>query len=316
MSDLEISQKGDVLVVDSRLLAVRLGIEHDNFLQTVQNYETLIEQAFGILLFETGKIEGRGRPQKYALLTEDQATFVMTLSRNTPEVVQCKIDLVLAFSKAKDFFAKRQTREAHVPYWYQRIQIAMRDTSKPLQAGYFSVFQEIMGFFAELEMRFGYVIADYDEKTKKYLIPDIAIGLRFNSFLRDETEFMYEVRQRLLGDPAPVDFRDETDKRPQGSHFEEIVKYNHCYPEASHGKNAIKPANSYPDKYLQIFRYYLQEHWVADQCAKYLIDRDPEGMKTIQQQVISMDANHRAILQSTLAGRLITALFSLPPAKN
>ena len=91
------------LVVDSRLIVERLGIEHINFMETIGTYQSQIEQAFGVVRFETEKTGLRGRPQKYALLTEDQATFLMTLSRNTPEVVQCKIELVVAFSKAKDF---------------------------------------------------------------------------------------------------------------------------------------------------------------------------------------------------------------------
>ena len=94
------------LVVDSRLIVERLGIEHINFMETIGTYQSQIEQAFGVVRFETGKPPSGskgGRPQKYALLTEDQATFLMTLSRNTPEVVQCKIELVVAFSKAKDF---------------------------------------------------------------------------------------------------------------------------------------------------------------------------------------------------------------------
>lgn len=108
MAELIVSNIGTdadaALVVDSRLLASGLNIEHDNFLQTIQKYETQIEKAFGVLLFETGKPSGAakgGRPQKYALLTEDQATFVITLTRNTPEVVRCKLELVSAFSKAK-----------------------------------------------------------------------------------------------------------------------------------------------------------------------------------------------------------------------
>jgi phage regulator Rha-like protein len=319
MSDLEISQQGDVLVVDSRLLALGLNIEHDNFLQTVQNYETQINEAFGVLLFETGKPSGGakgGRPQKYALLTEDQATFVIMLSRNTPEVIQCKIDLVLAFSKAKAILAKRQEKTTQVPYWYQRIQIAMSDPDDPLQTGYFCVYQEIMDFFAELEIRFGYVIADYDEKTEQYLIPDISIGRGFNGFLRDDGELAYFARQKFLGDPQPIDFRDETPKRPKGEHFDQIRKYNHVYPKISHGDYGIQRPNSYPDKYLPLFRYYLQEHWVPDECAKYLTKRDPVGMKGVQEQVMLMEPKQRNALTATLAGRLITSLFSLPPAKN
>jgi phage regulator Rha-like protein len=96
-----ILEEGNLLLVDSRLIAERLGIEHESFLKTLDTYQSQVEQAFGILRFEIGKIDGRGRPARYALLSEDQATFVMTLSRNTAKVVQCKIDLVVAFSEAK-----------------------------------------------------------------------------------------------------------------------------------------------------------------------------------------------------------------------
>ena len=54
--------------------------------------------------FETEKpLKGSkgGRPERVAYLTEDQATLLMTFSRNTPRVVDCKVALVQAFSKAK-----------------------------------------------------------------------------------------------------------------------------------------------------------------------------------------------------------------------
>ena len=108
MADLEIIQDGDALYVDSRLIAERLNIEHRNFLETLDNYAVQIEQAFGVLRFQTAKPRSSkgGRPARYGLLSEDQATFVMTLSRNTPEVVQCKIDLVRSFSKAKELLRR------------------------------------------------------------------------------------------------------------------------------------------------------------------------------------------------------------------
>lgn len=81
---------GDMFVVDSRLLAERLGIKHDNFIQTVEKYKTQAEQAFGSFLFqtETKKRAIGATVVRYYLLTEDQATFIMSLSRNTPEVVR------------------------------------------------------------------------------------------------------------------------------------------------------------------------------------------------------------------------------------
>ncbi|MGL4351318.1 MAG: Rha family transcriptional regulator [Plesiomonas shigelloides] len=99
------------------MIAERLGIEHISFMETIGDYQTQIDQAFGIVRFETEKLGGRGRPQRYALLTEDQATFLMTLSRNTPEVVQCKIDLVVSFSKANDLLANRKPDPKRVPCW-------------------------------------------------------------------------------------------------------------------------------------------------------------------------------------------------------
>jgi phage regulator Rha-like protein len=195
---------GSILIVDSRLIAERLGIEHESFLRTLDIYQTQIESAFGILRFEIGKITGRGRPQKYALLTEEQATFLMTLSRNTPEVIQCKIDLVVAFSRAKDLLANRKPDPKREPYWYKRIRIAMSDSDLPLKAGYFCIYQEIMGFFAEMETRFGYVIPDIDEKTGKHLVPDISIAQGFNKFLRNQDEMPSYARNRFLASSAGI----------------------------------------------------------------------------------------------------------------
>jgi phage regulator Rha-like protein len=124
MSDLAIATHPDgVLVVDSRLIAQELGIEHENFIDTVSKYRTEAEQAFGILRFQTGEIKGRGQPEKFVLLTEEQATFFMTLSRNTPEVVRLKVRLVKAFFDAKQKllgqgFAQQPTTTIYI----QRLQ--------------------------------------------------------------------------------------------------------------------------------------------------------------------------------------------------
>lgn len=101
---ISVEQHGESLVVDSRLVAEELGIDHESFMRTLRKYETRIEQRFGVIRFEIGKPpEGSqgGRPEKFAWLTEDQSLFLMTLSRNTDRVVECKANLVEAFSKAR-----------------------------------------------------------------------------------------------------------------------------------------------------------------------------------------------------------------------
>jgi phage regulator Rha-like protein len=89
-----------VHVVDSRLIAEALGIDHHNFMETIRKYQGKIEADFGILPFET-EVLGVGQPQKFYFLNELQCNFVVTLSRNTPEVVQFKLSLVVAFDNAK-----------------------------------------------------------------------------------------------------------------------------------------------------------------------------------------------------------------------
>lgn len=100
---LSVAEQDGLLVVDSRLVAGRLGIQHENFVRTINKY--LIDvQEFGVLRFENGKSSetgNGGRPERYCWLNEDQATFLMTLSRNTAEVVRCKKELTAAFKQAK-----------------------------------------------------------------------------------------------------------------------------------------------------------------------------------------------------------------------
>jgi phage regulator Rha-like protein len=105
MTNLHVITKGDALVVDSRLIATELGIEHRALMQTVKKHIEKIEMAFGVITFNMDKpLEGSqgGRPEKYALLTEPQANLLMSFSKNTDQVVDCKIKLICAFEKAKE----------------------------------------------------------------------------------------------------------------------------------------------------------------------------------------------------------------------
>lgn len=102
---LTVQRQGETLVVDSRLIAESLGIEHSSFIRTVKKYQTQIEQRFSLIRFEIEAVKKPGqRGTKYhefAWLTEDQSMFLMTLSRNTDQVIECKANLVEAFSKAR-----------------------------------------------------------------------------------------------------------------------------------------------------------------------------------------------------------------------
>ncbi|MGH2415286.1 MAG: Rha family transcriptional regulator, partial [Microcystaceae cyanobacterium] len=105
MPNLTVRERDGVLVVDSRLVAVELGVNHGDWLKNVLlKYQQEIEQEFGVIGFANGKpfkSPKGGRPERFAWLTEEQATVLMTYSRNTDQVRRCKRQLVKAFSEAK-----------------------------------------------------------------------------------------------------------------------------------------------------------------------------------------------------------------------
>lgn len=94
----------DLLLCDSREVAMHLGIEHHSIMKTIRNHKSHIAQHFEVVRFQVDKpLKGTtgGRPNEYALLTEMQATFIVTLSRNTPHVVEFKATLVKSFYTAR-----------------------------------------------------------------------------------------------------------------------------------------------------------------------------------------------------------------------
>lgn len=103
LSKIDITEKDGVLVVDSRLIAEELGVQHKNILATVKKYIDEVQE-FGHLAFETETVSnsvGAKNTVVFCYLNEDQSTYVMTLSKNSDKVRQCKRALVKAFSEAK-----------------------------------------------------------------------------------------------------------------------------------------------------------------------------------------------------------------------
>ncbi len=93
--------------VDSRLLAEQLNNKHKNSMALIERYLAKFE-AFGVVPFQTEKpLAGTagGRPERFALLNEDQAFFLLALSRNNDRVVDLKADLIMAFREARYGYA-------------------------------------------------------------------------------------------------------------------------------------------------------------------------------------------------------------------
>ena len=108
--------------VDSRLLANHLGNQHRPVMVLIEKYAQSFA-TFGKVLFEKApSIDSlTGQRERYALLTEDQAFFLLALSRNNDRVVALKVKLIQAFSEARRVVDQRQTE--YLPTYHR-----LRDT--------------------------------------------------------------------------------------------------------------------------------------------------------------------------------------------
>lgn len=113
--------------IDSRVLAGHLGNKHQTVRELLTDYADDFRQ-LGILRFQTGEIRGRGQPERYALLNEDQAYLLLTYSRNTAKVRQLKVRLVQAFRQARQ--AQDLTQTEYLPTYH-----ALHEEISALAAG-------------------------------------------------------------------------------------------------------------------------------------------------------------------------------------
>ena len=109
-SDLTLSMFNREPRVDSRLLAIHLGNQHRHVMVLIEKYAEPFS-TFGKVRFEkaSSAVSITGQRERFALLNEDQAFFLLTLSRNSDHVVDLKVKLIQAFSEARRVADQRQT---------------------------------------------------------------------------------------------------------------------------------------------------------------------------------------------------------------
>ncbi len=99
--------------VSHRVVAEQTDNQERNVLDFITRHKNHFEE-FGVLRFKNGKTTntdlGNGRPSKTYYLNEQQATFLMTLLRNSPKVVIFKKALVKAFYELKEKVSSKVTQ--------------------------------------------------------------------------------------------------------------------------------------------------------------------------------------------------------------
>lgn len=235
MPELSVDQhpEDNILVVDSRLIAAQLGIEHESFYKTVNKYKSHIEQAFGHLRFEIGTVTnsvGAVNKLNYVLLTEEQATFLMALSRNTPEVVECKKQLVLKFSEAKRLLRQQGGYEQpHTTTYIKRLE-NMGDHKVSYEL--WTTFREGAEVLLKVEKEFKVPVDQMD-------LCDGSIGSHWSTY-RKEKPWTADVGEYIHR------FRDRRGERPSRAY---------SYEELPH------------------FRRWLEQEYIPRILPQYLVDK-------------------------------------------
>lgn len=104
--------KGNDLFTDSMKIALGAEIEHESVIRMIDKYDRKLSK-LGKMKFTDLKSENPfgGRPTKIAELNEQQATFLLTLLKNTEPVVEFKFRLTQEFFRMRQFILERQTAE-------------------------------------------------------------------------------------------------------------------------------------------------------------------------------------------------------------
>ena len=105
--------------IDTHLMAMHLGNQHRHVMALIEKYAEKF-QGFGQLLFKNvvgERSQGGGNPERFVLLNENQAYFLLSLSRNSEQVVDLKVKLIQAFSEARR--AADHRKGEYLPTYHQ-----------------------------------------------------------------------------------------------------------------------------------------------------------------------------------------------------
>lgn len=125
---LEPNKLDGVPFTTSKVIADMTGVEHRKIKTAIRKHQADME-SFGILAPYEPSIQqrGRGQPEVIFKLNEEQATFLMTLLKNTPVVVAFKKELVRQFYAMRRELVKREVERVKLTPTRRELTDAIRD---------------------------------------------------------------------------------------------------------------------------------------------------------------------------------------------
>lgn len=194
--------RGQTALTTSLAVAEGCDISHQSALRLVRKYRRQFEE-LGFLGFQIQEKRGtQGAPTEYAELNEDQATFLITLFRNTPVVVQFKLRLIKAFRQALN-----EIHRLYADPPRRALRVEKRAAERPMMDALVE-YRELLGkttdphhFQNENRLCNGIVTGDFkaaDEKSLSNEDLDLLAKVRRRNESMLHVGFSYGERKKLL----------------------------------------------------------------------------------------------------------------------
>ncbi len=117
--------ENNIPITTSKIISMGVNVKHKNVIELIERHKQRIEKLRGVLPFQTEKPKKGskgGRPESYYLLNELQATFLITLMKNSDIVLDFKENLVKQFILQKQWILEQKTQKQNQQYIETRNQ--------------------------------------------------------------------------------------------------------------------------------------------------------------------------------------------------
>lgn len=115
-------------LASSDVIAKGMKAKHKNVLELVRKHAALLAD-FGTLAFETRK--SAGRPTEVAMLNEQQAALLISLMRNSADVLAFKANLIREFYRMRDALQQRTNN-----LWQQMHALIAQEVESKVRASF------------------------------------------------------------------------------------------------------------------------------------------------------------------------------------
>ncbi|WP_028310993.1 Rha family transcriptional regulator [Derxia gummosa] len=133
----------------TEVIARGFKVQHKNVLELLRRHEARFD-VFGQVAFQT-RLNRQGSATEFAMLNEQQAALLITLMRNTPEVLDFKVLLIQEFFELRNALHRREQN-----LWNQMQEALAREAQSAVRASFGSHLmlqrrRELPGLKTEIE---------------------------------------------------------------------------------------------------------------------------------------------------------------------